>query len=227
MSKTVAGSAPTPRRTQEERRTATRTRLLDAAVECLLELGYSSTTFADVQERADLARGTLLHHFPTKNDLIVGAMGHLATRRIEQFRVEAELIPPSKDRVHALVDLAWSGLHSPEFFCAAELWMAARTDADLRKALLPVEASTFADLQDGLTTILGTELADDPRTPTLVGMTIDLLTGLSLAAMLTGDLGEREKLLARWKLALSVLYGELSPDEFVERRRNSSPAAEH
>ncbi|CAB4719863.1 MAG: TetR family transcriptional regulator [Actinobacteria bacterium] len=216
-----AHTRTTGRRTQEERRTETRTRLLDAAVACLLDVGYASTTVADVQQRAGLARGTLLHHFPTKIDLIVGAMGHLAARRIEEFRSEAQLISDSKDRLHALVDLAWSGLHSPAFFSAAELWMAARTDLELRAALLPVEAVAFADLQDGLMSILGPAYADDPRTPTLVGLTIDLLTGLSLAAMLTGDLGERHKLLTRWKRALSVLFGELSADQLLEPRPGS------
>ncbi|WP_134768027.1 TetR/AcrR family transcriptional regulator [Nocardioides sp. 1609] len=221
MPRTDEAARPPARRTQEQRRTETRTRLLDAAVECLLELGYSSTTVAEVQERAGLARGTLLHHFPTKNELVVGAMGHLAARRVDQFRAEAELIPPSKDRLEALVDLAWSGLHDPAFFSAAELWVAARTDPDLRAALLPVEAVAFADLQDGLTAVLGPAYADDPRTPTLVGMTIDLLTGLSLAAMLTGDLGERRKLLVRWKRALGVLFGELPPDELLGPRARS------
>lgn len=218
MSKAEATSRPTTRRTQEQRRTETRTKLLDAAVECLLELGYGSTTVADVQARAGLARGTLLHHFPTKNELIVGAMGHLAARRIGRFHAEAQLIPESKDRLEALVDLAWSGLHDPAFFTAAELWVAARTDPDLRAELLPVEAVAFEDLQDSLTAILGPAYADDPRTPTLVGMTIDLLTGLSMAAMLTGDLGERHKLLTRWKRALSVLFGELAPEELIEPR---------
>lgn len=207
-----------PRRTQEERRTETRARLLDAAVACLLEVGYASTTVAQVQDRAGLARGTLLHHFPTKADLIVGAVGHLAARRTEQFVREAEQIPASRDRLHALVDLAWSGFSSPTFFAALELWVAARTDPELHRALLPVEARAFGDLHDGLMAVIGPRYAADPRASTLVELTIDVLTGLSMSAMLTGDLGGRQRLLDRWKRALSVLVGELEPAGLVEPR---------
>ena len=50
-------------------------------------------------------------------------------------------------------------------------------------------------------------------------MTTDLLTGLSLAARLTGDLGERHKILSRWKRALLVLFGESAPNTLIEERR--------
>jgi hypothetical protein len=59
----------------------------------------------------------------------------------------------------------------------------------------------------------------DPRVPTLVEFTIDLLTGLTLSTILTSDLGAREVLLRRWKAALGVLMGELDADDLVRRRR--------
>ncbi|MEH3033556.1 MAG: TetR/AcrR family transcriptional regulator [Aeromicrobium erythreum] len=206
-----------PRQTQEQRRARTRGLVLDAAVACLLEQGYAATSIAEVQERAGVARGTLLHHFPTKNALVVGAVEHLAARRIDRFAADAALVPASTDRLSALVDLAWSGLSSPEFFTAAELWMAARTDEDLRAALRPVETATFARLQESLTSVLGPPHADDPRTPTLVTMTIELLTGLSLSTMLAGDLVDRATVLERWKRVLAVSLGDLSPDRLLDR----------
>lgn len=205
------------RRTQEQRRTATRSKILDAAMDCLLDVGYASTTVAEVQERASVARGTLLHHFPTKNDLMVGAMAHLAERRTQHFVLQAQLVPSSRGRLHALVDLAWTDLSSPMFFSALELWVAARTDTALRAALLPVEEKAFLDLQAGLLAVLGPDYTDDPRSATIVAFTIDLLTGLALSAMLTGDLGRRRALIGRWERAIAVLFGELPPDELVKR----------
>ena len=51
----------------------------------------------------------------------------------------------------------------------------------------------------------------------IVAFTIDLLTGLALSAMLTGDLGRRRALIGRWERAIAVLFGELPPDELVKR----------
>src|SRR5690349_7791519 len=93
--RTVSGvpNPDSPRLTQEERRTRMRRRLLEAAVACLREKGYAETTVTEVQERAGVARGTLLHHFPAKAELMVAATEHLALRRIERFRTEAARIP--------------------------------------------------------------------------------------------------------------------------------------
>jgi AcrR family transcriptional regulator len=59
---------------QQLRSAATRERLLEAAVECLLDVGYARTTSTLVGTRAGLARGTQLHHFPTTQALLVSAV---------------------------------------------------------------------------------------------------------------------------------------------------------
>lgn len=205
-----------PRRTQEQRRTATRAKLLDATVECLVERGFAATTVAEIQERTGLARGTLLHHFPTKVDLLVAAMSHVATRRAERFVAEVERLPASQDRLDAVVDLAWRDLNSPTFFAALELWVAARTDPELREALVPVERELFRVIHESLRAVVGAQ-ASDRRTATLVEFTIDVLTGISMSTILTGNPGGRDLLIGRWKRALSVLLGEIDAANLIER----------
>ena len=55
-----------PRLTQDEKTAETRRRLLDAAIVCLIERGYSNTTTSEIAERAGLSRGAQLYHFPEK-----------------------------------------------------------------------------------------------------------------------------------------------------------------
>src|SRR5688572_25187232 len=79
-------------RTQQQRRDETRRALLDAAVESLIEVGFARTTTLEVQRRADVSRGALLHHFPSKAELLVAAIAHLAEMRaIELKRLSSEL----------------------------------------------------------------------------------------------------------------------------------------
>ena len=66
---------PGPRRTQQERSAVTRERILEAAYGCLLDGGYRETTVGHVQKRAGVARGTLLHHFPTRGSIMAGVVG--------------------------------------------------------------------------------------------------------------------------------------------------------
>lgn len=208
--------AATPRRTQAERRATTRARLLDATVESLLAQGYAATTVAEVQARAGVARGTLLHHFPTRAGLMVGAVEHLAEQRLAGVRREAAALSDGADRLTAAVDLVWRDLNGPVFFAALELWVAARTDPELRAALVPVERQIFGGVHTMLLELVGPERAADPRMPTLVEFTIELLTGLTMTTILTSDLGHRELLLGRWRRALGVLLGELEPAQLLE-----------
>ena len=65
---------------QEERSRAMRQRLLEATVDCLVEHGWSGTSTTLVSQRAGVSRGAQLHHYPTKNDLVLAAIDHLATQ---------------------------------------------------------------------------------------------------------------------------------------------------
>ena len=203
------------RRTQTERSAATRARLLSAASACLLEHGYAETTIARIQDAAGVARGTLLHHFPTRADLMVAATVHLVEQRMDAFREEADRIV-DEDRLQAVVDLAWRDLSSPEFYTALELWVAARTDPDLRAVLLVEEARLFRAVHAGTTAVLGPAYSDDPRIPTVVEFTIDVLTGLSMMSMLTQELGRRDVLLTRWRRTLGILLGELDASTLLD-----------
>lgn len=44
----------------------TRTRILDAALTCFVEVGYEQATIARIRERSGVSNGTLFHRFPTK-----------------------------------------------------------------------------------------------------------------------------------------------------------------
>jgi AcrR family transcriptional regulator len=44
----------------------TRSRILDAALACFVEVGYSQTTIARIRERSGVSNGALFHQFPTK-----------------------------------------------------------------------------------------------------------------------------------------------------------------
>jgi len=56
---------------------ATRSRIVEAAIELYIERGVSATTMRQVGERADVAPGTLRNHFPTRDQLDAAMIEHL------------------------------------------------------------------------------------------------------------------------------------------------------
>ncbi|WP_341717977.1 TetR/AcrR family transcriptional regulator [Micromonospora sp. FIMYZ51] len=189
---------------QQERSRATQARLLEATVECLVEHGWSGTTTTLVAARAGVSRGAQLHHYPTKNALVTAAVAHLTERRAAELRSEAQALPTGPGRLDRVVDLLAAAFTGPLFVAALELWVAARTDAELRTALLPLETRIGREMYRLTIDLLGV----DERRPGVreaVQATLDLLRGLGVANLLSDDSARRSALLHTWKQQLTAL----------------------
>lgn len=128
-----------PRRTQEQRSSEMRVRLLDATIECLVEYGYAGTTTPRVAERAGVTRGAQVHHFGSKTDLVVAAVSHLAQRRTEAAMKEIGRVRGGSDPLGTALDFMWELHQGPLFIAAMELWVAGRTDPELAAEVRKVE----------------------------------------------------------------------------------------
>src|SRR2546430_4621255 len=135
----VRMASPTVRRhrTQAERSEHTRELVLDATIECLVELGYARTTVHEICLRAGLSRGAQQHHFTTKAELMASALQHLFARLSQEMITAAERLPRGPERVTKGIDLLWQAYSGTLSTAAMELWVAARTDPELREVLLP------------------------------------------------------------------------------------------
>src|ERR1019366_4224313 len=98
------------RRTQQERSAAMRLRLLDAAVDCLHDLGYSGTTTIEVAARAGVSPGAQLHHLPTKERLVAEAAPHPPATRRQDFPDALASLPDGADKPGAALDIVWEKL---------------------------------------------------------------------------------------------------------------------
>jgi AcrR family transcriptional regulator len=145
---------PKPRRTQAERRASTRAALLDATIDALVEYGYSNVTSAQIVQRAGVSRGAQAHYFSTRAELVVEALRHLADRIINDLKASPiKQTGSEQDRYGAILDRLWELHHEPVFIAALELWVAARTDVELRANL-----TTFAKEFTASTAELALEL---------------------------------------------------------------------
>lgn len=180
--------SPPARRSQAERRATTRAALLEACVDCLLEYGYAGLTTAAVVARAGVSRGAQAHHFSTKAELVVAALRHVT----DQLGAELVLEPLSPDLSVGqaqleLLEHLWS-LHTARPYPALmELWLAARTDAELRAELSNFESDltrrTLLFCQK-----LAPELAARPDFRSFLVTALAALRGLALLDFL--DRGE-------------------------------------
>lgn len=121
------------RRSQLQRREATRAALLDAAIDVLIERGHANLTTEAIVHRAGVTRGAHAHYFDSRADLLVQALDRLLDKLADDA---ADTRPPlpaeSLEGYGVLLDHLWAVHRGPLFTAAIELHVAARTDVDLR-----------------------------------------------------------------------------------------------
>lgn len=187
-------------RTQAERSAQTRTALLDATVDCLIELGYARTSVHEICARAGVSKGAQQHHFTTKADLMAAAVEHLTHRIGEEIVDAAGSLPPGPQRIERGVELLWQGFSGTLSAAVMELWVAARTDAELKAAIRPVDRALGKSTLALFTSLTGESPSE--RTETLFWLTVNLIRGLALDAEIGGDPVRRKQLLEEWKRIL-------------------------
>lgn len=195
-------TAPAPR-TRSARTADSRLLILDAAVACLVEDGAAGASTLAVQARAGVSRGRLLHHFPSRAELLVAAADHLASTLLEEVRSRAAALmedePTGRERVDRAIDLMWTTFQEPPFWAAMELWTAARTDPALRAALRAEERplrAAIAAVADG---IWGPEIAGSPVYTDLTELLFTSMRGVALLYAFEDRPAATDPHLALWK----------------------------
>jgi AcrR family transcriptional regulator len=195
------------REPQQDRSRVTRARLLESAVSCLAELGWSGATVAVVARHAGVSRGATQHYFPTREDLFTAALEHMAEVRLAEIRTEAARLPagattPTRDVVGLLVGL-YTG---PLFRAALQVWAAAAASEALRQLVVPLEARLGREAHRAAIELLGAD-ESAPGVREAVQATLDLVRGLGLADTLTDDSRRRDRIIAQWAAMLDAALG--------------------
>ncbi|HEX7322064.1 MAG TPA: helix-turn-helix domain-containing protein [Mycobacterium sp.] len=194
------------RRTQEERSAAMRTRLLDATVECLVSYGYAGTTTPRIAEKAGVTRGAQIHHFRSKEDLVVAAIEHLAQQRAQAAIRELGRVRSSPDPVSTVLDFLWEAHQGPLFVATMELWVAARTDRVLAQQIERVEPVVNSTLIAAIAQMLPGHPAQR-ELRNVVYTAMDALRGILVASFVDQDAQRARR---RWERACADLRGILA-----------------
>ena len=194
----------TAHRTQAQRREQTRTALLDATIDCLVDVGYARTSVQEICARAGVSKGAVQHHFTAKAELMAAAVEHLTTKLRRQLAASLDELPGGGTGVAAAIDLLWTGYSGTLSTAVTELWVAARTDPELRAAIRPVDRALGRATLEHVTQVAG-ELPPE-RAEMLFWLTVNLTRGLALDAELGGDPNRRRQLLEEWKRIAVLLY---------------------
>lgn len=186
---------------REQQRLETRRSILDATVESLVGDGYANLTTRRIAERAGIAQSTLMHHFPTRELLLVEAVSALAETLMQRAVAEIDL-SAARTAGHraAVLEQAWRTFRLPEAGAALELFGAAWSDPQLAAALHTIEERLSAVVLTGAVALFPDE-AGHPDFPVVIDTVLQVIRGLVMAIPTVGA----DDVDARWQRILPLL----------------------
>lgn len=203
-------SRPRPRGSHAERSAQMRQRLIDAAVTCLRRVGYAATTTQLVMEEAKVSRGAMLHHFPTKVDLMI-AVGEAAALHQNRFvRRRLSEIPAGMERYLALTRATWDAICEPPAHALIEIMIASRSDPALGERFPAIAEALEAEQRQGVWDLaheLG--VTDRETIENMVRLHLAAMRGLAIETMFTGDRDGAERSIGLLDRYTRTLTGEL------------------
>ena len=170
------------RRTQAERSAATRSVLLEAAINCLYEYGYAATTTILVAEKAGVSRGAMLHQFPSKADLMAFVVEQVFEEAVGIYQELLAGIDDPRERLVAYPAAVWKVDSRPAGVAALEILQGSRSDAELAAKIGAVEARNEAMAIASLS-----KEFRRPPSPPLLHLIVGTVRGLSITQVLMPD----------------------------------------
>lgn len=182
------------RRTNAERTAETRSKLIQAAIETLFERGYAAATTIEVTKRAKASRGAMLHHFPTRVDLLLATAEHIIFSQRDYRRDKLASIQDNWQRFAAAADVTWEVQQQPATIALLEIMLGSRSDNELRKRVAPfIREMTAMRAQSAARLASTLAIADVKAVDDLILIHHASLRGLTMNLMFTQERDAVEK----------------------------------
>lgn len=181
---------PPPPRAARSDGLQTRERILEAARKCLSRQGWERTSLREVAEEAGVAKGLVLYHFGSKEELLAATQAEVYRRLAERIASGVDRLGPSKDTaLWALGQLVATVVGDRESIpLMLELWAQAARDPATRPAAQSMREWMRALAAETMRRVLG---SDAERLALSVDALTDLLllvvAGLQIALVLDVD----------------------------------------
>jgi AcrR family transcriptional regulator len=220
----VENSARRGRRTQPERTAATRQKLIEATIECLVEYGYAATSTTLIIKRAGVSRGALFYNFATKADLMLAVLDYVYELDTQLYDERLKGIKGDREYALALTKLAWETFSGPGGMATMRIELEGSKDPELRDRLPGglmrvserAQARQTARAPTGPNRARLRTIASRVHVAALRGLTMALIAGAN-----PDDLEDELNLLYRYmQFVTDVLWPEAAA---ADRKARSTP----
>ncbi|MBR0899029.1 TetR/AcrR family transcriptional regulator [Bradyrhizobium tropiciagri] len=208
----------TSRRTQAERTEATRKLLLEAAVKLIRKNGFGGLRTVEVADEAGVSRGALMHHFPSKHELVVAVLTYVSEVTFTRSTRRAQLARhDGGDPIASVIEDAHDFFFGDYFFI--ELAIAMSDDSTRRLRLETrqfVRQTRFSIEATWLDTMISSgipeRLAQD-----VLALTLSVVRGFSVRMLIENDPEHFSRLLELWRKIIRQHIQDSTPSPTRKR----------
>lgn len=175
------------RRTQAARSEDMQRRILDAAAKVMSSHGYAGFRTAEVSRVAGISRGAQLHHFPTKEQLIVATLAHVYDQALAVSRRRAAAVDPARDILDLLIEDAREFFFSRHFLVAVDIVLSTATEPSVREQVLDIARGARLPVEQAWGQALAAAGIPAELAPGLLSIMLGVVRGLALRKLWDND----------------------------------------
>jgi AcrR family transcriptional regulator len=196
------------RRTQAERSEETQTRILKAAANLIRKRGYARFRTAEVAKEAGLSRGAQLHHFPTKDSLVVATLEYVFEQAQVMSRRRASAVNRPRDLIETVIEDAREFFFSEHFMVAIDIVLSTSTNQSVRKQILDISRKARRPVETAWTVALAASGVANPLASQIVSLTLGLVRGMALRTLWDNDPKWFDELFSLWRQMIRVFLND-------------------
>jgi AcrR family transcriptional regulator len=208
---------PARRRTQAERSEETQTRILKAAANLIRKRGYAHFRTAEVAKEAGLSRGAQLHHFPTKDSLVVATLEYVFEQAQMLSRRRASAVNRPRDLIEAVIEDAREFFFSEHFMVAIDIVLSTSTNQSVRKQILDISRKARRPVEAAWAEALAANGVPGQLASDIVALTLSLVRGMALRTLWDNDPKWFDELFSLWRQMIKVFLSDRQPRSRVRR----------
>jgi AcrR family transcriptional regulator len=167
-------------KTHAERSAETRSKIVDAVVACIAELGLKKTTTNAIAERAGVTWGALQHHFGGLNGCLIASFDESFGRFVKTLGEPPAPKELLSKRVEIFIERAWSHYRSAHYMSMFQLLLNDVFEAD-DKQWQQSQQNIILAMDDVWKLFFADVVADKDKRRMLARYTHSVLTGLAVS----------------------------------------------
>jgi AcrR family transcriptional regulator len=202
---------PPRRRTQAQRTAETRLRILKAAANLIRRRGYARFRTAEVANEAGISRGAQLHHFPTKDSLVVATLEYVFEQAQILSRRRAAAVNRPRDLIEAVIEDAREFFFSEHFMVAIDIVLSTSTDQAVRRQILDISRKARRPVETAWTEALAASGVSASIAADIVALTLGVVRGMALRTLWDNDPKWFDQLFALWRRMIKVFLEQQLP----------------